>query len=194
MLMCSGPLVITSGKYSNWNEVPRDKPLTIGLAGPGTTSHLVAELIRAKYPLSEVVSYRSTNEPMVDAMARRVDFAVGFVEPAEQFIDTGRLNALGVTGTKTVRKIPTLHSQGFVNADVVVNHHSWLVSKQMLDSKFRKLQEIARESIKSPNVQEEFNNLHCEHKGLVGEAADKWFNIQVTFWRDQSKKALENSK
>jgi tripartite-type tricarboxylate transporter receptor subunit TctC len=194
ILICSGPMLVMSGKYSKWSDVPTDKPLTIGLAGPGTTSHLVAELIRAKYPLSTVVSYRSTNEPMMDAISGNVDFAVGFIQTAEQFIDSGRLHALGITGPKSVRKIPSLRSQGFANADVVVNHHSWLVSKNMPEQQFKRMQELAKKSISSTEVRAEFNNLYCDPQGLVGNDANVWFDKQVTLWKNLSEKTLKDSR
>jgi tripartite-type tricarboxylate transporter receptor subunit TctC len=194
MLMCAGPLLVMSGKYRNLNEVPRNQPLTVGLGGPGTTSHLVAELLRSRFPQITVVPYKSTNEPLIDAVAGRVDFAVGFVPAAEQFIDTGKLYGMGVTGTKAVRSIPSLHSQGFANADIVVNNHSWLVNKNVSDEQFRKMQDLARAAVRTPEVQEEFRKLYCDSRALTGEAVDKWFAAQLPLWRDLSLKALSVSK
>ena len=42
MPQCSGPIAISSKKYKSWTEVSVDKPLTIGVSGLGTTTHLVA--------------------------------------------------------------------------------------------------------------------------------------------------------
>jgi len=193
-LMCSGPLLVASGKYQSWSDVPRDRPLSIGLAGPGTTSHLVGELIRQRYPQAIVVPYKSTNEPLIDTIAGRLDFAVGFVPAAEQYIDTGKVFALGVTGPKSVRNIPSMHRQGFVNADVVVNHHSWIVPKNMPTDQYQQLQELAESALKTAAVQEDFKRLHCDPRGITGSAADKWFNAQIPLWRDLSVKTLQNSK
>lgn len=193
-LMCSGPLVIVSGKYRNWNEVPRDRMLDVGLGGLGTTSHLTAELLKSRFPQINTIAYQNTNQPLIETMAGRIDFAVGFIPAVEQFVDAGKLNAMGVTGNKTVRGIPSLHSQGFANADLVVNNHSWLVNKNVAEEQFGKMQNLVKAALKSPEVQEEFRKFYCDPRGLTGEAADKWFNSQQTFWRDLSTKALANSK
>jgi tripartite-type tricarboxylate transporter receptor subunit TctC len=193
-LLCSGPLVIVSSKHKSWNDVPKDQPLSIGLAGPGTTSHLVGELIRQRYPQAIIVPYKSTNEPLIETIAGRIDFAVGFIPAAEQYLDTGKVHGLGVTGTATVRNIASLHNQGFANAATVVNHHSWLVPKTMPREQFQTLQSLVQTGLKTPEVQEEFRKLHCEPRGLVGDSATQWFNTQVINWRDLSKRALANSK
>jgi tripartite-type tricarboxylate transporter receptor subunit TctC len=194
MLMCSGPLVIVSGKHKSWAEVPRDQPLNIGLAGPGTTSHLVGEIIRQRFPQAIIVPYKSTNEPLIETIAGRIDFAVGFIPAAEQYLDTGRVHGLGVTGPSTVRNIPSLHQQGFANASTVVNHHSWLVPKSMPREQFIALQNLVLAAARSPEVREDFKKLHCEPRALVADPATQWFNTQITHWRDLSKKALANSK
>lgn len=193
-LMCSGPLVIVSGKYRNWDEVPRDRMLDVGLGGLGTTSHLTAELLKSRFPQVNTIAYQNTNQPLIEAMAGRIDFAVGFIPAVEQFVDTGKLTAMGVTGNKTVRGIPSLHSQGFANADVVVNNHSWLVNKNVPEEQFKKMQDLARAALQAPEIQEEFRKFYCDPRGLTGQAADKWFAGQQTFWRDLSVKAKTNSK
>lgn len=194
VLICSGPLLVMSGKYTKWEDVPKTQTLTIGLGGPGTTSHLVAELIRTRYPNSIIVPYKSTNEPLIDALGQRIDLAVGFVQAAEQYLDTGKLHALGITGSRSVRSIPSLYSQGFVNADRVTNHHSWLVPKSMPDTQFKLMQTLARESIQSSAMQQEFQKLYCQPKGLIGDDADQWFDSQKLFWKDLSSTAIKNSK
>lgn len=194
VLMCSGPLVIVSGKHKSWADVPRDQPLSIGLAGPGTTSHLVGEIIRQRYPQAIIVPYKSTNEPLIETISGRIDFAVGFVPAAEQYLDTGKVYGLGVTGSSAVRNIPSLHSQGFANASAVVNHHSWLVPKSMPREQFLALQNLAAAAVKSPEVREDFKKFHCEPRGLTADSATQWFNTQTTQWREFSKKALTNSK
>jgi tripartite-type tricarboxylate transporter receptor subunit TctC len=194
MLMCSGPLVLVSGKYRNLNEVPRDQVVNIGLGGLGTTSHLTAELLKSRFPQVTAVAYQNTNQPLIEAMAGRIDFAVGFIPAVEQFVDSGKLHAVGITGNKSVRGIPTLASQGLTNADLVVNHHSWLVNKNVPDDQFRKMQDLARTALRAPEIQEEFRKFYCEPRNLTGDAAGKWFVDQQKFWRDLSVKARANSK
>ena len=41
MTQCNLPMLVLSGKYKNWNEVPKDSSLNISISGLGATSHLV---------------------------------------------------------------------------------------------------------------------------------------------------------
>ena len=55
---CSAPAVITSKKYKTWADVPTDKPVTIGMSGMGTTTHLIAAQIAKKYPNLTIVPFK----------------------------------------------------------------------------------------------------------------------------------------
>ena len=57
---CSAPAVITSKKYRTWSEVPADRPVSIGMSGMGTTTHLIAAQIAKKYPNLVIVPFKST--------------------------------------------------------------------------------------------------------------------------------------
>ena len=56
MPMCLAPLVIVSGKYKSWADVPGNKPITIGHSGNGSTTHLIAVQIAEKFPNLEIRS------------------------------------------------------------------------------------------------------------------------------------------
>jgi tripartite-type tricarboxylate transporter receptor subunit TctC len=47
---CTAPFAVASGKYKSWKDVPTDKPLSIGISGMGTTTHVVATQLVKKYP------------------------------------------------------------------------------------------------------------------------------------------------
>ena len=61
-LQCSAPMAITAMKYQTWADVPKDRPLTIGVSGLGTTTHLFATQIQAQYPKLQVIPFKSTSE------------------------------------------------------------------------------------------------------------------------------------
>jgi tripartite-type tricarboxylate transporter receptor subunit TctC len=58
MPQCSAPALISSSKYKTWKEVPTDRPLTIGVSGLGTTTHLIATQVAKRYPQMTVVPFK----------------------------------------------------------------------------------------------------------------------------------------
>ena len=115
--ICFAPFSISSSKYKSWKEVPADQPLTIGISGLGTTTHLTALQIVAKYPLMKVVPFKSTSEAVQSTLAGSTDFAVGFVGdsvPYQASNSSSRHSyVLGLSGTRVTNGTPLLINQGF---------------------------------------------------------------------------------
>lgn len=192
--MCGTPFVVVSSKYKSWSEVPRDKDITLSVGGNGTTGHLAALVLQNKYPNIRFVLYNGTGQSTIDAVGGILDLHVAFLNGVEQWIDQGRLYGLGVTGPRATKNIPTLASQGFANAERIINTHSWLAPKSMPEAQFQSIKTIAANMVKNPDVQKVFTNLHCQPSGLADQAANDWFAGQVKLWADLSKAAQSSTK
>lgn len=194
MTQCAINWVITSHKYKNWDEVPKNQPLNIGVSGIGATTHLIAMQIKQRYPLLEPVPYKSTNASTLDLASQRIDLNVGFLGEAEQWIDQGKLFALGISGPVPVKGIPTLRSQGFKELDVMTNGHSLLVSKSVPEEHFQSWRKILFEAAKKPSVQKSYSVDYCQPLTMDLKHTETWFNQQVEFWRKQSQTVKIDSK
>lgn len=186
MTQCAVPMVISSNKFRNWNEVPRNQALNIGVSGLGATTHLIAMEIKQRFPLLEPVPYKSTNASTLDLAGQRIDMNVGFPGEIEQWIQQGRVFGLGVTGSRPVAGIPTLQSQGFKNLGEMTNGHSLIVSKNISESTFQKWRQIFVEAARHPTVQQSYTVDHCQPLILDLRASEAWFNGQTAFWRKMS--------
>lgn len=115
--ICFAPFSISSSKYKSWKEVPTDQPLTIGISGLGTTTHLTALQIVKKYPLMKIVPFKSTSDAVHATMSGTIDFAVGFVGDSTPFQGPNSMDKhsyiLGLSGTKSINQTPLLTDQGF---------------------------------------------------------------------------------
>lgn len=189
MPMCLAPLVIVSGKYKSWTDVPTNKPITIGHSGNGSTTHLIAVQIAEKFPNLEIIPFKSTSDAFISTIQGSTDFAVGFVGDADGWQDTGKLgkNAylLGTSGSIRIKNIPLLTAQGFpsILKDMTAAQQLF-VSNKFPDDKFKEIRSIfvkaaREESVKHANAQD-----YCVPNNQMAHGElDAWFTSQANYWK-----------
>jgi len=189
MPMCLAPFVIISGKYKSWNDVPKDKPLTIGHSGNGGTTHLVAVQIAEKFPNIEILAFKSTSEAVTSTIQGSTDFAVGFVADAEQWSDSKKFGKqaylLGTTGIDQIKNIPLLYTQGFSTALKDMNTpQSLFVSKQFPDDKFKDIRIIFVKAARTESVKKSNALDYCiPNNQMPDSELVPWFDFQAAHWK-----------
>lgn len=183
MTQCAAPMVIVSKRYRSWKEIDRNQSLTIGISGLGATSHLMAMEIVKLYPNARPIPYKGTREASIDAISGSIDLSVAFIGEIEGFLDKGDLTALGISGRKVVRGIPTLESQGFAGVGDVVNMHSLQVPKSMPDAQYRELRTMVVAASRAKTVQQAYAVDYCDLSDLNDAETQRWFDGQVALWK-----------
>jgi tripartite-type tricarboxylate transporter receptor subunit TctC len=183
MTQCAAPMVIVSKKYRTWQEVDKSRPINIGISGLGATSHLMAMEIIKRYPNAQPVPYRGTREASLDVVAGNLDLSVAFLGEVEGFLDKGDLFALGISGRKPVRGVPTLESQGFAGVGEVVNMHSLQVPRTMPTEQYNELRDMGVRAARADSVQRAYATDYCESSNLDSAATQRWFDGQVALWK-----------
>ena len=183
MTQCAAPMVIVSKKYRTWQEIDKSRPINIGISGMGATSHLMAMEIIKRYPNAQPVPYRGTREASLDVVAGNLDLSVAFLGEVEGFLDKGDLFALGISGRKPVRAVPTLESQGFAGVGEVVNMHSLQVPKTMPAEQYNELRDMVMQAARADSVQKAYAVDYCEPSNLDSVATQRWFDGQVALWK-----------
>jgi tripartite-type tricarboxylate transporter receptor subunit TctC len=183
MTQCAAPMVIVSKKYQTWQEVDKTKPIYIGISGLGATSHLMAMEITKRFPNATPVPYRGTREASIDVIAGNIDLSVAFLGEIEGFLDKGEINALGLSGRKVVRGIPTLESQGFAGMSAVVNMHSLQVPRTMPAEQYNELRDMVVRTARADSVQRAYAIDYCESSNLDSAATQRWFDGQIALWK-----------
>jgi tripartite-type tricarboxylate transporter receptor subunit TctC len=187
-LQCTAPMAITAIKYKTWGEVPKDRPLTIGVSGLGTTTHLFASQIQKKYPNLTVIPFKSTSESLLSVAAGNTDLHVAFLGEVETWgaDDTKfkRLNVLGISGSSRVRGFPTLASQGFGKtvADIGVPFHL-VVPTSVPDAKFKEWRDILVRAGRAVSVKETYKLDACVPRDLRDDEIEPWYHAQVAKWQ-----------
>jgi len=183
LTQCAAPMLLVSKKYRSWNEIDRNQKINIGISGLGATSHLMAMEIVKRYPNAVVVPYKGTREASIDVIGGNIEMSVAFLGEVEGFLDRGELNALGISGRKTVRGIATLESQGFAGVGEVVNMHSLQVPRTMPEAQYQELRNLVLQSARTDAVQRAYSVDYCDPSNLNTSATQIWFDSQVALWK-----------
>ena len=187
-LQCTAPMAITAMKYKTWADVPKDKPLTIGVSGLGTTTHLFATQIQRQYPLLTVVPFKSTSESLLSVASGNTDLHVAFLGEVETWgADNpkyGKLTVLGISGLEKVRGFPTLASQGFGKTvgDIKVPFHL-TVASNMPDEKAAEIRKILLQAGQAASVKETYRPDACLPGTLDDSNLIPWYRAQVEQWK-----------
>lgn len=190
---CSAPMLIVSGKYQNWSEVPRDKSITIAISGIGTTTNLVATEIQRQFPKLVIVPYKGIREATTNLLSGDVDLQVSFFGEVQDFLQSKRLYALGATGSETIDGVPTLVSQGFMNMDRVVNMHSILAPASLPKETVSNLQLLFAKASQDPRVLNSYRPDRCKPSNIDIKGNQKWFAEQQNLWKQLSDHAKSGS-
>lgn len=127
--VCDAPFGLVSKNYKNIRDVPKDRPVVVGLLG--STSQLAFSVLRDIHPNWEALQYKTSSQALTDVMGGHIDMA--FVLPGEFMghYDAGTVNVLGVTGPAPLKNIPTLVSQGYTAAETLNTAYYIFVNKKV---------------------------------------------------------------
>ena len=186
-LQCTAPMAIAAFKYKTWADVPTDRPLTIGVSGLGTTTHLFATQIQTKYPQLTVIPFKSTSESLLSAASGNTDLHVAFLGEVEAWgSDTSKrkLNVLGISGTEIVKGFPTLASQGFGRTvgEIRVPFHL-AVAANMPEDKFNEIRKILLRAGAATSVKDTYKLDACVPGTLEDANLVPWYRAQVEQWK-----------
>lgn len=182
---CSAPAVITSKKYKTWADVPTDRPVSIGMSGMGTTTHLIAAQIAKKYPNLTIVPFKSTSEAILSVLSDSTDMAVNFMGDSAQYAEAGKINVLGATGSKTIAGVRPLSSQGFVkDLDVMDVPAQLLVPTTFPETKAREIRAIFVQAGRSQAVLDSYKPDFCQSNNQMADSEiQPWYAKQTADWR-----------
>ena len=187
MPFCTGPVAISSIKYKSWDEVPKDKPLNIGVSGLGVTTHLISLQVVDKYAQLQPVPFKSAADAFLGLVSGNLDFSVGFMAEADTWAkDKSKVqtHVLGITGPKTVHGYKPLAGLGFnpVLKSLDVPHHM-VVPTSTPEAKFKEWRAILTRAVKHQSVLDSYKADMCEPLVLKDNELDPWFNEQHQKWK-----------
>ena len=164
--------------------VAKQKPgaLNFGSAGPGSMTHLVAEMLKLQGGIDMVhVVYRGGASAMTDLLGGHLPMQFATVAQALPHYQSGALRALGVTSAErypSIPNVPTFKEQGF---DLVATEWYGLLApaktpRPIVD----KLNAEMRRIIEKENLGDRLTGIQLassspeELRGFIGSEIERW--------------------
>jgi tripartite-type tricarboxylate transporter receptor subunit TctC len=163
------------------------KPNGISYAssGNGSAQHLAGALFEVKTGVEmQHVPYKGGGPALNDVIGGQVPVFFGSVASTKQYVDTGKLNALAVTGKKrasSMPSVPTMAEAGVPGYEV----YEWngIFAPAATPAPILiKLSDAITKVMQSPEVREKVLSLGGEPFQGNAEAADKFIKTQMTEW------------
>src|SRR6266851_7403464 len=134
-------------------------------AGAGGATHLALELFKALGKLDIVhVPYKGGGPAMADLMASMIDLYFGGLSTALPHVKSGKLRALGQTGTErsaAARDIPTIAEAGLAGYEAAISYGVFLPAGTPAVL-VGKLHDAVDSTIRSPEVAKKFTELGAD--------------------------------
>ncbi|MGZ8154767.1 MAG: Bug family tripartite tricarboxylate transporter substrate binding protein [Burkholderiales bacterium] len=163
----------------------RPGQLNYASAGPGSATHLMAELLKsvARVNLTHI-AYKGSGPAMIDLIAGQVETMVENVSTAVPFIKAGKVRALGVTSRQrdpNLPDVPTISEAG-VSGYEAVPYYTMSTSSKVPQDIVRKLNADMDAIVKHSEVVQRFHELGITPLGGSPEAAVKRNAVEAEKW------------
>ena len=163
------------------------RSLTFASAGTGTMAQLAGALFERLARVELVhVPYRGTNQAMVDLMEGRIDIQFGTIPPTLQYIRSGNMRALAVTGSRrspSLPDVPTVAESGITGYELSL----WqaIVGPVALPATI--VERLDREIagvLAEPDTIAQLDQQGIEREPLTRDALGRLIASDVAKWRD----------
>ncbi|HRO59629.1 MAG TPA: tripartite tricarboxylate transporter substrate binding protein [Burkholderiaceae bacterium] len=177
-----------AGSVAELIEIARSRPggLSYASAGLGSTQHLAGAMFARQAGIEALhVPYRGSSLALNDLMSGQVDFSIDTISASLPFIRNGQIRALAVTSLESAAalpELPTVDSQGLQGFQVA----AWggLVAPRGVPAEIvRKLNAVANEALKSPEVMQRIAETGGEPQGGPPERFGQWIKDELGRWK-----------
>ena len=166
--------------------------LNMASPGPGTTNHLLSELLQSIVGVTwTTVHYRGNAPATNDLIAGHVQFNFDQISVALPFVKDGKTRALAVTGTKRAHwlpDVPTFAELGY--KDVIGQTFTALMAPAATPAPIiAKLSATMTEILRDKDVIEKFDLIGAEAAAMSPEDLRKYLTSEDATWMPVVRKA-----
>ena len=180
-LSTAHPGLIISSRFKTLDEVRKQKRVTIGM-NFGSFTQLTALTLQRVLPGVEItlIPYHGTTEPTVDTVSGVLDLTIAFRNNLVPY--EGKVNVLGVTGTRGIEGFRTFRDQGITEFDNITVEFWIMAPATMSDQQARDLHRllVAHTRAGAPFWERDAGVV----VDLDFDATQRRFNQQIRYWKD----------
>jgi tripartite-type tricarboxylate transporter receptor subunit TctC len=185
MIQCTGqPFLINSAKYKTIDDIRKQKSVTIGVV-LGSLAEAMSRQLKQAIPNVELVTipYQNSFQSLNDLIAGTIDLNVGLPTETLQFVNIGRVNVIGATGTKDYPAFPTFNKQDIKGFTGLVNNFQ-IVTKATIDPAIvEELHTILRRAAKNSKTLQEFYAVdYCTGVDFDFAQTNEFYTQQIKYW------------
>lgn len=165
----------------------KSKPGTLNYAsgGNGTMTHLAGELFKQVARVDIVhVPYKGTGPAVVDLLGGQVPMMFSSIGPVAQYIKSGQLIALAVTGetrSPALPNVPTLSELGLAQA-TVIGYWGMMAPTGIPGDVTEKLMKAVNDAVKRPDVNQRLVALGIDPSFATGARYEKILSTEIPKW------------
>ena len=173
----------------------KDAHFPFGSSGLGSTPHLAGELFKSRTNVNmEHIAYKGGGQATIDTLGGQIPMVFTTLATVQQYIKTGKLNAIGVTSAKRLTTLPETPTfvesgvPGFVLSTWIGIFATPSTPKAIVD----KLQTEMVKVLQNPTVKERLAVLGIEPSGNTPEQFSEQIASDIATWAPIVKKANIN--
>lgn len=190
-IQCTGQVMaILSSKYKTMDELRAQKRLTIGI-GLGSITEGAARELQKNLPNTQVdfIPYGGTLPAVQDVIAGNLDLAASFISDTRQFVDTGKIFAIGTTGTRDLDGYKTFHNQKIRGFEELVGNYQIVAPARISDQQAEELHNILRKAAQSSTTLKGFYDSDvCTGVDLNWKQTQDIYKRWQQYWPEKLKK------
>jgi tripartite-type tricarboxylate transporter receptor subunit TctC len=194
LIQCTGqPFVVVSAKYKTIAELKTQPKLTIG-ATIGSLTEALGRELKNNLPASAdmtFIGYSNTLQPTQEMIGGVLDLNVDLPTSTLQWIETGKINVIGASGTKDYPNYKTFHNQGIKGFEDLVGNYQIVASAKTDTATVNELHAILRKASRdSGRLATLYQNDYCAQADVDLKTANVMYDRWSKSWPSWLKKTF----
>lgn len=189
LIECTGqPLAVVSKNFTSLDELKNQKRLTIG-ANFGSLTEAVVRQLNQVLPNVEIdiIPFPGTVQATQEVLAGRLDLNVDTPGESLQWLEIGRINMIGSSGTVENKYFKTFNSQGIKGFGGLTNNYMMVASSKTDPAIVKELHDILRASAQTTAVRlrEYYARDYCVEADLNFKQTNELYNKWSAYWPEK---------
>lgn len=185
MLLSNQPSGLRSVKDMRDDTERNRKGYTIGV-GSGSPSHLIAAFFQRRSELNlMMVPYKGASQAATDVLGGQIDLIFTNPASAAQYLQSGRMNAIGMTGTERLPAVPgvaTFQEQGVTGLENVKYWFAVLAPAGLPREVSDKWQQALTATLANPDVKRRLADLGITQVAMTPEQLQRFIADDRETW------------